>query len=139
MNAKKTIGAAAVALLLLVGGGVAYANGSGGSSGQSTGTDLEKAKSVALQQVNGRVPGSEVGDEESAYQIEVTKDDGTQVDVNIDKNFNVINAQADNEGQDSTDSGNDDGGADLEALWLTGKAGVKRPGLSYCFYSPGFV
>ena len=110
MNAKKTIGAAAVALLLLVGGGVAYANGSGSSSGQSTGTDLEKAKSVALQQVNGRVTGSEVGDEEGAYQIEVTRPDGTQVDVNIDKNFNVINAQADNEGQDSRDSGNDDGG-----------------------------
>ena len=88
---------------------MAYANGSGDSSGQSTGTDLEKAKSVALQQVNGRVTGSEVGDEEGAYQIEVTKDDGTQVDVNIDKNFNVINAQADNEGQDSPDSGNDGG------------------------------
>jgi uncharacterized membrane protein YkoI len=114
LNAKKLLVAAAVALMLLVGAGVAYATGSGDSSGQATGTDLQKAKSVALQQVNGRVTGSEVGDEEGSYQIEVTKDDGTQVDVNIDKNFNVINAQADNEGQnegqDGPDSGNDGGG-----------------------------
>jgi uncharacterized membrane protein YkoI len=114
LNAKKMLVAAAVALMLLVGAGVAYATGSGDSSGQGTGADLQKAKSVALEQVNGRVTGSEVGDEEGAYQIEVTKDDGTQVDVNIDKNFNVINAQADNEGQDEgqdgPDSGNDGGG-----------------------------
>ena len=114
MNAKTMIIGAAVALMLLVGAGVAYASGSSGdSSGQATGTNLDKAKSVALEQVNGRVTGSEVGDEEGAYQIEVTKDDGTQVDVNLDKNFNVINTQADNEGQDSQDGPQDapdDGG-----------------------------
>ncbi len=108
MNAKKTIIAAVAALMLLVGASVAYANGSGSDpSGQATGTNLEKAKSVALDQVNGQVSGSEVGDEEGAYQIEVTKADGTHVDVNIDKNFNVINAQADNEGQDSQDGSQD--------------------------------
>ena len=114
MNAKKMILGAAVALMLLVGAGVAYANGSGSDpSGQATGANLDKAKSVALDQVNGQVTGSEVGDEEGAYQIEVTKADGTQVDVNIDKNFNVINTQADNEGQDSQDGPQDaadDGG-----------------------------
>lgn len=114
MNAKTLLAAAAAAVLLLLGAGVAYATGSGGDpSGQAPGTNLDKAKSVALQQVNGRVTGSEVGDEEGAYQIEVTKDGGTQVDVNLDKNFNVINAQADREGpegQDGHDAANDDGG-----------------------------
>jgi len=114
VNAKKMIIGAAVALMLLVGAGVAYASGSGGdSSGQAAGTNLDKAKSVALEQVNGQVTGSEVGDEEGAYQIEVTKADGTQVDVNIDKNFNVMNAQADKEGQNSPDGsqdGSDNGG-----------------------------
>jgi uncharacterized membrane protein YkoI len=110
-RAKMLVVAAAAAMLLLVGAGVAYATGSGGDpSGQAAGTNLDKAKSVALQEVNGQVTGSEVGDEEGAYQIEVTRPDGTQVDVNIDKNFNVINAQADNEGQDSPDSDNDGGG-----------------------------
>lgn len=106
--------AAAAAMLLLVGAGVAYAAGSdGGPSGQAAGTNLDKAKSVALNHVNGRVTGSEVGDEEGAYQIEVTKDDGSQVDVNLDKNFSVINAQSDNEGQDQgqdTQDAADDGG-----------------------------
>ena len=110
MNAKKMVVAVAAALMLLVGAGVAYATGSDGHSGQNTGTNLDKAEAVALQQVDGQVTGSEVGDEEGAYQVEVTKADGTHVDVNIDKNFNVINAQADNEGQDAPDSGNDSGG-----------------------------
>ena len=111
MNPKTLLAATAAAVLLLLGAGAAYATGSGGDpSGQASGSNLEKAKSVALQQVNGRVTGSEVGDEEGAYQIEVTKSDGTQVDVNLDKNFNIINAQADNEGQDSPDAANDGGG-----------------------------
>jgi uncharacterized membrane protein YkoI len=111
MNLKTLLVAAAAAVLLLVGAGVAYATGSGGgASGQATAANLDKAKSVALNQVNGRVTGSEVGDEEGAYQIEVTRSDGTQVDVNIDKNFNVISAPADNEGQDNHDSSNDNGG-----------------------------
>ena len=114
MNAKTLLAAAAAAVLLLLGAGVAYATGSGGdASGQASGSNLDKAKSVALQQVNGRVTGSEVGDEEGAYQIEVTKSDGTQVDVNLDKNFHVISAQADHEGpegQDGQDAANDGGG-----------------------------
>jgi hypothetical protein len=110
MNPRTLLVAAAVVVLLLVGAGVAYATGSSGddSSGQATGADLEKAKSVALDHVKGRVTGSEVGDEEGYYQIEVTRPDGSQVDVNLDRNFNVINTPADN--QDS--NGSSDGGSD---------------------------
>ncbi len=111
MNAKKTIIAAVAALMLLVGSGVAYANGSGSDpSGQSTGANLDKAKSVALDHVNGRVSGSEVGDEEGAYQIEVTRDDGSKVDVNLDSDFNVLGTPGDNEGPDGKDAPNDGGG-----------------------------
>ena len=114
LNVKSLLVAAAAAVLLLLGAGVAYATSSGGDpSGQASGSNLDKAKSVALQQVNGRVTGSEVGDEEGAYQIEVTKDDGTQVDVNLDKNYNVLNAQADHEGPEGQDGqyvANDGGG-----------------------------
>jgi uncharacterized membrane protein YkoI len=111
IDVKTLLVAAAAAVLLLAGAGVAYATGSGGDpSGQASGTNLEKAKSVALDHVNGRVTGSEVGDEEGAYQIEVTKADGTQVDVNLDKDFNVLGTPADNEGQDGQDAANDGGG-----------------------------
>jgi uncharacterized membrane protein YkoI len=118
VNAKKMIIGAAVALMLLVGAGVAYASGSSGdgSSGdgseQSTGTGMEQAKSVALDHVNGRVTGTEFQDEEGYYEVEVTKPDGSQVDVHLDKNYNVIDAQSDGGGSDTQDGPKDtnDGG-----------------------------
>ena len=108
MNAKKMIIAAAIALMLLVGAGVAYASGSSGdSSGQSTGPGMDKAKSVALEQVNGSVTATEFQDEEGYYEVEVTKADGTQVDVHLDKNYNVINTQSDGGGADVQNGPND--------------------------------
>lgn len=78
MNAKKMIIGAAVALMLLVGAGVAYASGSSGDgSGQSAGPGMEQAKSVALDHVNGRVTSTEFQDEEGYYEVEVTKLDGS--------------------------------------------------------------
>ena len=88
MDRKRLVAGAAIAAVLtlgVVGGGIAYADG--GSPEQATGPGIEKAKSVALEHVNGRVTGTEVGDEEGYYEVEVTKDDGSQVDVHLDKNF----------------------------------------------------
>ena len=113
MRTKMWMLAALVAGLLVVGAGVAYATGSGeDSSGQAGGANIEKAKTVALDHVNGRVTGTEVGDEEGYYEVEITKDDGSQVDVHLDKNFNVIDTPADHEGpenNDAPDDGQDDG------------------------------
>lgn len=100
----KVLFAVIVAAALLVVAGVAYAN-SNDSSGQTAGVNLEKAKSVALDHVNGHVTATEVGDEEGYYEIEVTRSDGSQVDVHLDKNFNVLSTPADNEGHDSKDDG----------------------------------
>ena len=41
--------------------------------------------------------GTEVGDEESYYEVEVTLDDGSQVDVQLDEQFNVVGGEADSE------------------------------------------
>lgn len=42
-----------------------------------TGTDLDRASRVALDYIGGgEVTGTEVDDEESYYEIEVTRDDG---------------------------------------------------------------
>ena len=99
-------------IVLLLGLSVAYASGSGGAPlGQVTGADIEKAKSVALDHVNGRVTGStEVGDEEGAYEVEVIREDGSQVDVHLDRDFNVLSAPADHESPDGKDAANDSGG-----------------------------
>jgi uncharacterized membrane protein YkoI len=96
-----TVAAAAVAVTALgVGTGVAVA-GSGGQEDSGpdvpiTGTDLEKATAVALDHTGeGRVTETEVGDEESYYEVEITLDDGSQVDVQLDEQFAVVGQSAD--------------------------------------------
>jgi uncharacterized membrane protein YkoI len=108
MNARTLlIAAAALAIVLLVGAGVAYATGSSGgddpSEQQATGgAGIEKAKSVALDYTNGgQVSGTEIGDEEGYYEVEVTRDDGSQVDVHLDRDFNVLSTPADHEGSEN--------------------------------------
>jgi uncharacterized membrane protein YkoI len=110
INLKTLLVAAAVALLVLVGAGVAYATGGDSSDEQSTGPGIEKAKRIALDYTNGgRVTGTEVGDEEGYYEVEVARDDGSQVDVHLDRNFNIINSPADHENSDSKDAPHDSG------------------------------
>ena len=111
MRTKMWMLAALVAGLLVVGAGVAYATGSGeGSSGQAGGANIEKAKTVALDHVNGRVTGTEVGDEEGYYEVEVVRGDGSQVDVHLGRDFDVLSTPADHEGSDSKDASSDSGG-----------------------------
>jgi uncharacterized membrane protein YkoI len=110
---KNVLLALAVAIVVLAGAGVAYASGSGEDSSepQATGPGLEKTKSIALDYTNGgQVTGTEVGDEEGYYEVEIIREDGSQVDVHLDRNYNVLSTPADHEGSDSTDASNDSGG-----------------------------
>jgi len=109
MNRKKLAATAAAAAILALGGvsGIAYATGD--SSEQATGSGIDKAKSAALDHANGgRVSGTEVGDEEGYYEIEVTRDDGSQVDVHLDRGLNILGTSADHESPDDKDGPNDD-------------------------------
>jgi uncharacterized membrane protein YkoI len=104
---KTGLVAAVAALLLLVGAGVAYATGDDSSS-QPTGSNIEKAKSAALDHTNGgNVTGTEVGDEEGYYEVEVIRGDGSQVDVHLDRDFNVLGTPADHENHGDKDSPDD--------------------------------
>jgi hypothetical protein len=105
---------AVVAIGALATGGAAIAGAtSGGGDDDATdtairGAALDRAKSVALDYVGeGRVTGSEVGDEEGYYEVEVTRADGRQVDVHLDRDFGVLNARGDGAGD-----GRDDGAAE---------------------------
>jgi hypothetical protein len=99
------IAGAAVVVIAGTGTGIAVA-GAGGDDNESpiTGTDLEKASAAALESTGGgRVTETEVGDEESYYEVEVTLDDGSQVDVQLDEHFNVVGSSADEEDADGPD------------------------------------
>lgn len=62
-----------------------------------TGGALERATDAALQETGGgRVTATEVGDEESRYEVEVTLDGGSQVDVQLDEHFRVVGTEAEN-------------------------------------------
>jgi uncharacterized membrane protein YkoI len=64
----------------------------------SSGSALDKASAAALQHTGGgQVTDTEVGDEESYYEVEVTLDDGSQVDVQLDRSFQVVGDEADEE------------------------------------------
>lgn len=72
--------------------GVAMA-ASGGDDNEApiTGAALGQASASALAYVGeGTVTETEVGDEESLYEVEVTLDDGSEVDVQLDEEFNVL-------------------------------------------------
>ncbi len=59
-----------------------------------TGTALEKASAAALKHIGeGEVTDTEVGDEEGYYEIEITKDNGNEIDVHLDENFNVLSVE----------------------------------------------
>ena len=70
--------------------------------------DLEQAERAALQETGGgTVTETEVGDEESMYEVEVTLADGSQVDVQLDEDFHVVGTESD-DGDDGTAGSDDD-------------------------------
>ena len=89
----------ATAALALVGVGAAVASNDDDATGRSIeGSALQEATDAALAQTGqGNVTGTEVADEESYYEVEVTLDDGSMVDVQLDRDFHVVSADADHE------------------------------------------
>jgi uncharacterized membrane protein YkoI len=95
---KKLAGAgvAAAAVAALTGGGVAVAATADDDERPITGAALERASAAALEHTGGgTVSDTEVGDEESYYEVEVTRPDGSQVDVQLDRQFTVVGDEAD--------------------------------------------
>lgn len=106
---KSLIAVAAIAAFAL--GGAALAGATGGDDDASdtpiTGTSLKQAEAAALEHTGGgTVTGTETGDEESYYEVEVTRDDGSQIDVQLDRGFSVVGSEADQE--DSGSEADDD-------------------------------
>jgi hypothetical protein len=102
------LGAAAIAAgAAALSGAIAFAGPADGAPSGSaadpevaiTGDALASASAAALAAVGGgTVTQTEVGDEESYYEVEVTFADGHQVDVQLDENFALVTTIPDGNG-----------------------------------------
>jgi hypothetical protein len=100
---KLVIAAGASVVLGAAGAGIAAASGGSDSSEGPdvpiSGDALQKASDAALASTGGgRVTGTEIHDEESYYEVEVTLDNGNQVDVQLDQGFAVVGSKTDSGG-----------------------------------------
>ena len=102
---KLVIAGTVVAGIAAAGTGIAVA--SGGDDGPDraiTGRALARATAAALAETGGgRDTDTEIGDEESYYEVEVTRADGSQVDVQLDRGFKVVSADPDRESENDKD------------------------------------
>ena len=91
----------AAALVIAAAGATAAAAAAGGDDDATeraiTGDALERAEAAALADTPGKVTETEAGDEESYYEVEVTRADGSQVDVQLDRDFRVVSSDGDSE------------------------------------------
>jgi hypothetical protein len=104
---KVVMGALAGLAVIGIGTGIGVAT-MGDHDRSLTGSDLERATAVALEHTGGgTVTETEVGDDGAAYSVEVRLADGSEVEVNLNANFEVIGSSADDDGvSDTEESGN---------------------------------
>ena len=110
MIKKTLLIVAALAALALGGAALAGATPSDVSgSDELTGSTLDRASQAALAETGGgTVTESERDAENGAtYEVEVTKDDGSEVDVRLDENYEVVVAETDREDDEDDDENED--------------------------------
>jgi uncharacterized membrane protein YkoI len=109
MRRRATMIAAGVAAVAALGlGGAAIANATKGDDGEAlTGATLQRASAAALKATGGgHVTETEHDSEDGAtYEVEVTKADGSAVDVRLDGSFKVVVVEGDHEENGDSDSG----------------------------------
>lgn len=111
MTSKRIVIATVAAAAVLGLGATVWATTAAAGPSDS---EIDRASAAALEAVGeGTVTETEEGDEEGAYEVEVTKDDGTQVDVHLDESFTVISVES--ESGDEADEQDDDQDADEDA------------------------
>ena len=110
MNHKTRWIVIGVSAAALIAGGASIAIAAATDDDQTlTGTTLDQATTAALEHTNGgTVTETEVGDDGAAYGVEVRLDNGDQVEVNLDADFNVIGEEADDDGAGDEDGATDD-------------------------------
>jgi hypothetical protein len=73
------------------------------------GGDYDRATAAAIQHVgSGTVTETEAEEFGGSREVEIRLPDGRQVEVNLDKSFNVLGTEADDDGPNDIDRGWDD-------------------------------
>ena len=102
-RSKKIIVATTAAGIVVIGGAGAALAGSNDDDATDRpieGPALEQASDAALAETGGgTVTETEQGDEESLYEVEVTLDNGDQVDVQLDEDFQVVGTKTESGGE----------------------------------------
>jgi uncharacterized membrane protein YkoI len=106
---KLVAGTFAAVAVVAVGAGVGVASG-GDDDKPLRGGAYSQATAAALEHVGGgTVVETEAGDSGAAYEVEVRRDDGSVVEVELDEHFEVIGSAGDDDGSgEESESGDDD-------------------------------
>jgi uncharacterized membrane protein YkoI len=93
------MGAATALAIIGAGTGVAIATVDGDDDDKPlTGETYDRAVEAALAHTGGgTVLETEMGDDGAAYGVEIRLDDGSEVEVELDADFNVIGEEADDD------------------------------------------
>jgi hypothetical protein len=103
---KILAGLAVVAALALVGGAIARATGTFDDGDQQLkGSQADRARAAALRLTGGGTANAVERDSEkgATYEVEVTRTDGSTVDVRLDESFRLVAIDGDSETGDSGD------------------------------------
>lgn len=101
---KVIAGVMATFVVGVIGTGVAVATG--GDEEALTGRAYDRATVAALDHVGeGTVTETETGEGSAAYEVEIRRSDGSQVEVQLDRNFKVMGTENDDDGPNDNDGG----------------------------------
>jgi hypothetical protein len=102
-----------IAVVALGAGGVGIAQAVGGDDENVTGPEADRAKAAAVEAVGGgRAGGVESDDGGAGWEVEVTRSDGSQAEVSLDRDLKRVGTETEDEsegeGRESDDEGKDD-------------------------------
>lgn len=102
---KLVLGSLAAVAVIGAGAGVGVA-ASREDEQPLTGRALERATAAALEHVGeGTVVETEAGEDGAVYEVGVRLADGSEVELRLDKSFEVIGSEADEEGKGEAGEG----------------------------------
>ena len=107
LNKRTTIAVGAAVLAVAAGGGAYAYAGAGDDEGTATGPGANQARAAALAHLPGGKANAVERDNEkgATWEVEVTKADGSTVDVRLDSAYKVIAVDGDSEREDNENDG----------------------------------